>query len=291
MGKLKQTSTNTTKHSITCSSSSSSDSDSSSTGSSSDSDSGSSSSGSSTQAAPARAVPKGKGEGEGKSKGKGKGKGKSRSSARVQRRDITVKELELGYDSCGEDNDWKGVVLTREERTCWLRALRQLHKDLHQKEIEDAKMARTDAARDKHLACAEAVRVRWQSVVQQVADKCLAPPLQSQWDWGGTPYCLQGWYSPETWPPPHLITYARLANDTLTKECQYAATMAKKRLRFGADRGYKQFWCNELWALIALGRGDKCICFHCYELHEVEDCPIINEELRRIEEIEGVGVN
>ena len=245
---------------------------------------------SSTQAAPTQAVP-------------------TRRGARVQRRDIFVEKLESGYDSCEKVCPWtyepgrtsetvkppELEVLYRDlcydyprDRTRWLRALRKLHKDLQNKEIEDAKMARTDAARDKHLADAEAVRVRWQSVVRQVADKCLALPLHYRWC--GTPACLQGWYSPETAPPPHLITYARSANDALTKEIEFAIKSEKNRLRFGGDPCYKHFWNDELWALIAQGLGDKCICFHCREQHGVADCPIINEELRRFEEIPIPGV-
>ena len=137
------------------------------------------------------------------------------SSARSKRRKIEVVPFDQDYDSCEEDLGWKHdpgwgpesveppepVRKYRSywlhKKTVWLRALRSLHKDLLHRAIESARVARTPAASAKHLEGEQAVRVRWQSIVQQVADKCLPLPLRARWhggrwDRGPTPDCLLG---------------------------------------------------------------------------------------------------
>ena len=122
------------------------------------------------------------------------------SSGRLKRRKLNVDELALDYDSCEEvcpwqyEPDWRPEtveppepeVIYRDycwdhsiERTEWLRALHGLHKDLLHRSMERARVARTQAASDKHQEAADAVRLRWQTVVQQVNKKCLALPIQA----------------------------------------------------------------------------------------------------------------
>ena len=164
------------------------------------------------------------------------------SSGRLKRRKLNVDELALDYDSCEEVRCWEfenyytGETVRPPEpevdyrdycwdrsikRTEWLRALRGLHKDLLHRSVERARVARTPKASDKHQEAAEAVRIRWQTVVQQVNKKCLALPLQAQWPrscWQDPepPLCLRGWYDAETVPPPHLV--ALLPDETLYRE-------------------------------------------------------------------------
>ena len=230
------------------------------------------------------------------------------SRARIQRqeRNITTQKLGVDYDSCEEDLGWeldpgwspesveppepvrKYRRYCPRQKTLWLRALRRFYDAKLKKAYEDAKRARGTSASRGHLKGASPILIQWQSIVQQVADKCL--PLPRWHELYGIPDCLRGWYSKDQGPPQHLIIYAQVVDPTLWRELDLAIRCEEKAFQKGRkNRCYFQFWCNELWALTALGLGDTSICFHCYGPHEVHDCPIVNEELRRwSEEIPGV---
>jgi hypothetical protein len=233
------------------------------------------------------------------------------SRARILRRErnITTQKLGVDYDSCEEDRGWEldpgwspesaepPEAVRKYRRYCrcypgpktlWLRALRRFYDAKLKKAYEDAKSARGTSASRGHEKGASAILIQWQSIVQQVADKCL--PLPRWYELYGIPDCLRGWYSKDQGPPQHLVTYAQVANYALWRELDLAIRFEEKALQKGRkNRCYLQFWCNEMWALTALGLGDTRICFHCYGPHEVHDCEIVNEELRRwSEEIPGV---
>ena len=100
------------------------------------------------------------------------------SSGRLKRRKLNADMFALDYDPtqrgyvipADEDaNRYDAYMsLDREGKAVWLKALRQLHRDLLQRSMERTRVARTQRASAKHQEAVDAVRLRWQTVVEQV---------------------------------------------------------------------------------------------------------------------------